>query len=193
MSGAYSSGVANVKGSALASRVNWVRLNHGPDGVEKLCEAVSPRLAAEVREGIKVANWYEFEKFIELNTEIDRLFGTGDGALIRELGSWGAEANLTTIYRLFYKVGTIRWVMARAARLWHLHYDDGRLTLRELAGNEIELAIEDFPTPHCAHCQSVMGWAEKSIQLSGGEDVKASIAACRHQGATVCRIRGRWS
>ena len=68
-----------------------------------------------------------------------------------------------------------------------------RLTLRELAGNEIELAIEDFPTPHCAHCQSVLGWAEKSIELSGGEDVRTSIAACRHQGATVCRLRGRWS
>jgi hypothetical protein len=173
--------------------VNWVRLNHGHNGVEKLCEAVSPKLAAEVREGIKVANWYNFEEFIELNTEIDKLFGTGDGSLIRTLGSWGAEANLTTIYRLFYKVGTVRWVMARAARLWHLHYDEGRLSLRELAGNEIELVIEDFPTPHCAHCQSVLGWAEKSIALSGGEDVKGAIAACRHQGAPVCRLRGRWS
>lgn len=182
-----------MKGSALASRVNWVRLNHGPGGVERLREAVSPELAREIEAGIKVATWYPFEDFVELNVEIDRLFGQGDGALVKELGRWGAEANLTTIYRLFYKVGTVRWVMARAARLWHLHYDAGRLTLRELAGHEIELAIEDFPTPHCAHCQSVMGWAEKSIELSGGEDVRTTLASCRHQGATACRVRGRWT
>ena len=182
-----------MKGSALASRVNWVRLNHGPDGLERLCEAVSAPLCQSIRDGIKVASWYDFDAFVELNTTIDRLFAKGDGALIKELGRWGAEANLTTIYRLFYKVGTIRWVMARAARLWHMHYDDGRLTLKELAGNEIELSIEDFPTPHCAHCQSVLGWAEKSIELSGGEDPRASITACRHQGATTCRIRGRWA
>jgi len=181
-----------VKGSALASRVNWVRLNHGPGGLDRLCEAVSAPLAQAIRDGFKAATWYDFAAFIELNTEIDRVFGTGDGALIRELGRWGAEANLTTIYRLFYKVGTVRWVMARAARLWHLHYDAGRLTLRELAGNEIELGIEDVPDPHCAHCESVAGWAEKSIELSGGEGARVSISSCRHQGADVCRIRGRW-
>lgn len=182
-----------MKGSALATRVSWVRLNHGQGGVDRLCEAVSADLAQVVRDGVRVADWYDFALFVELNTAIDERFGQGDGALIKELGRWGAEANLTTIYRLFFKVGTVRWVLARAARLWHLHYDAGRLAVRELAGNEVELSIEDFPTPHCAHCQSVQGWVEKSIELSGGEDVKTSITSCRHQGGASCRIRGRWT
>jgi hypothetical protein len=38
----------------------------------------------------------------------------------------------------------------------------------------------------------VLGWAEKSIALSGGEDARATNTACRHQGATTCRLRGRW-
>lgn len=184
--------MANVKGSALATRVTWLRLNHGQDGVDRLCAQVSPGLAGAVRDGIAVARWYPFEQFVELVDTIERLFGKGDGTLVHELGRYGADASLTTIYRLFYRVGTVRWVMARAARLWHLHYDAGRLEVRE-GPEHIELAIEDFPTPDCTHCRSVRGWAERSVELSGGEDVVTEVTACRKQGAASCCIRAKWT
>jgi hypothetical protein len=189
---AYTNDVANVKGSALATRVTWVRLNHGQDGVDRLCAQVSPALAEAVKGGIAVARWYPFEQFVELVKTVDRLFGTGDGKLIHELGRFGADANLTTIYRLFFRVGTVRWVMARAARLWHLHYDAGTLELRERP-DAIDLAIQDFPTPDCTHCASVRGWAERSIELSGGEDVTTEMVECRQRGGATCCMRARWT
>jgi hypothetical protein len=184
--------VANVKGSALATRVTWVRLNHGQGGMDRLTAQVSPELAAALTAGIAVARWYPFEQFIELIETIERIFGTGDGKLTHELGRYGADANLTTIYRLFYRVGTVRWVMARAARLWHLHYDAGRLELREHP-DSIELVIRDFPTPNCAHCASVRGWAERSIELSGGEQVTTEIVTCRRKDGAVCCMRAKWT
>jgi hypothetical protein len=188
---AYTRYVANVKGSALASRVTWVRLNHGQDGIDRVCAQVSPALAEVVRAGPAVARWYPVAMLVELAETLDRLFGAGDGALIHALGRYGAEANLTTIYRLFYRVGTVRWVMARAARLWHLHYDGGRLEVRE-SPESIDLDIVDFPEPSCTHCHSVRGWAERSIELSGGEQVETTMAACRKRGDAVCTIRCRW-
>ena len=184
--------MANVKGSALATRVTWVGLNHGQGGLDRLCAQVSPELAREVRAGIAVARWYPFEQFVELVRAIDRVFGKGDGALTHELGRYGADAALTTIYRLFYRVGTVRWVMARAARLWHLHYDAGKLELREHP-DTIELVISEFPTPDCTHCGSVRGWAERSIELSGGEAVQTELVSCRQRGDGECCMRARWS
>lgn len=184
--------MANVKGTALATRVTWISLNHGQSGLDRLCAQVSPELAESVRSGIAVARWYPFDQFVELVGTIDRLFGKGDGVLTHQLGRQGADAALTTIYRLFYRVGTVRWVMARAARLWHLHYDAGKLELREHP-DAIELAIQDFPTPDCTHCHSVRGWAERSIELSGGEAVETAIVECRKQGGAVCCIRAKWA
>ena len=46
---------------------------------------------------------------------------------MRALGRYGADANLTTIYRLFFKVGTVHWILGRAVRLWSAHYDSGYL------------------------------------------------------------------
>ncbi len=184
--------MANVKGTAFTSRLLWVRLSHGQEGVERLAASVEAPLAQLVREGAVMSRWYPFEQFVELNLAIDRTWGKGDLSLIRSLGRHGADANLTTIYRLFYKVGTVKWILARASRLWGMHYDSGDLYVDMYPGREVGLRIEKFETPHQAHCLSVLGWAERSIELSGGADVKIAEIACRTRGGPACRFRASW-
>ena len=184
--------MANVKGSALSSRVLWVQLGHGSAGLDRLISQCSPALRAHIQEGIAKAKWYPFDEFIELNVLIDRLFGRGDLGLVKQLGRHGADANLTTIYRLFYKVGTVKWILARASRLWGMHYDSGDLHVDMYPGREVGLRIEGFETPHQAHCLSVLGWAERSIELSGGNDVKIAEITCRTRGGPMCRFRASW-
>jgi len=181
-----------VKGSALASRILWVSLNHGKSGVARLAAAVGPDLRALIEGRVTRSAWYPFERFVELNEQIDRMFGAGDLALVKELGRYGADANLTTIYRLFYKVGTVQWLLARASRLWGLHYDAGRLIVRAPGGREVEFEIVDYDTPHPTHCLSVGGWIERSVELSGGKDVQLEELACRARGDDRCRMRVRW-
>lgn len=185
--------MANVKGSALASRILWVRLNHGEAGLDRLAGSVSDELRTVLSEGAVMSRWYPFEQFVELNQVIDGVFGKGDLGLIRTLGRHGADANLTTIYRLFFKVGTVKWVMARAARLWGMHYDSGRLLVRQSPGKEVELTIDDFATPHRIHCLSVQGWGERSVELSGARDVALDELGCRARGDEACRFRLNWT
>ena len=138
------------------------------------------------------SQWYPFEIFVDLNESIDRLFGRGDLSVVKTLGRFGADANLTTIYRLFYMVGTVKWIMDRAARLWDLHYDSGRLLVVRQPGNAVELRIVKFATPHRTHCLSVQGWAERSVELSGGQDVKLEEPGCRARGDAECNLLLSW-
>lgn len=190
-SGVYS-GVANVKGSALSSRVLWVQLNHGAAGVDRLLPQCSTELRASIEGGIHKARWYPFDQFIELITTIDRLFGKGDLSLVPELARHGADANLTTIYRLFYKVGTTHWILGRAVRLWSAHYDSGYLEVLTRGPKTAVLRIRDFATPHPVHCMSVLGWAGRSIELSGGRDVKGEETKCRTRGDDWCQLESSW-
>ena len=183
----------NVKGSALASRILWVRLNHGEAGLDRLAGGVSDELRGMLQEGAVMSRWYPFEQFVELNKVIDGVFGKGDLGLIRTLGRHGADANLTTIYRLFFKVGTVKWIMARAARLWGMHYDSGRLLVRQSPGKEVTLTVDGFATPHRVHCLSVQGWAERSVELSGARDVVLDELACRARGDETCAFRITWT
>ena len=183
----------NVKGSAIGSRVLWVRLHHGEEGVERLCAQLSAAAAAVVREPPHKATWYPFEVFVELNEAIDRVFGRGDLELLQDLGRYGADANLTTVYRLFYMVGTPKWILDRAARLWDLHYDSGRLVIERFPGNEAEARILDFATPHITHCKSVFAWCQRSIELSGARDVHGVEVRCRLRGDAECAFHATWS
>jgi hypothetical protein len=183
----------NVKGSAIESRVLWVRLHHGEDGVRKLCEVLSPEARAIVRQPPHKATWYPFPVFVELNEKIDKVFGKGDLSIVTELGRHGADANLTTVYRLFYMAGTPKWILDRASRLWDLHYDSGRLVLTRYPGNEIEARIVGFATPHITHCLSVFGWCQRSLELSGARDVDAAEIKCRTRGDAECVFHVTWA
>ncbi len=189
---AYSSGVANVKGSALASRVLWVELGHGAAGMGRLLSQASPELRASVEGGVHKAKWYPFAQFVEINVLLDRLFGRGDLGLIRELGRFGADANLTTIYRLFFKVGTVHWILGRAVRLWSAHYDSGFLEIMTRGPKTTVLRIRGYDTPAQVHCMSVMGWCERSIELSGGKRVTISEPLCRTRGDELCQFEASW-
>ena len=184
--------MSNVKGSALASRLLWVRLGHGEAGLERLEHQASPELQPTLVNGVAMARWYPLAQFIELIELIDRLFGKGDGALIKELGKFGAEANLKTVYKLFYKVGTVRWILGRAARLWGAHYDAGQMLVVDEKPGETTLEIADFDTPHRVHCLSVAGWAEKSVEISGGVDANVEELSCRARGDERCLLRVTW-
>jgi hypothetical protein len=189
---AYSSGVANVKGSALASRVLWVQLGHGSTGVDRMLAQCSPELRGSIESGLHKAKWYPFDQFVELNLVIDRLFGTGDLKLVRQLGRHGADANLTTIYRLFFKVGTVHWILGRAARLWTAHYDSGMLEIMTRGPRAAVGRIRGFATPHQVHCLSVAGWCERSVELSGGGAAEVVETRCRTRGDELCQLEINW-
>lgn len=184
--------MANVKGSALSSRVLWVQLNHGAAGLARLLPQCSIELRATIEGGIAKAKWYPLDQFIELITTIDRLFGKGDLGLVEELARHGADANLTTIYRLFYKVGTAHWILGRAVRLWSAHYDSGYLEVLTRGPKTAVLRIRGFDAPHKVHCMSVMYWALRSIELSGGGAVTSKETKCRLAGDEYCQFESTW-
>ena len=184
--------MANVKGSALSSRILWVQLEHGDAGYKRLLHQASPELRSAIEMGINKAKWYSFELFVELNETLDRLFGTGDRALIKPLGRFGADANLKTIYRLFYKIGSVHWILGRAVRLWSAHYDSGFLEVATRGPKAAVLRIRGFATPHAAHCLSVLGWAERSIELSGGKHPIIEESLCRTRGDDFCQLDVVW-
>jgi hypothetical protein len=184
--------VTQVKGSALASRVLWVELNHGSAGVARLLRQCTPELRAFIEEGIAKPKWYPFEQFVELNTVIDRLFGSGDLALVRELGRAGADMNLTTIYRLFYKLGSVHWILGRGVRLWSAHYDSGFCEIAPRGAKAAEIRIRGFATPDRTHCLSVLGWIERSIELSGGTRTVVEETACRMRDDEYCQLDAKW-
>ena len=184
--------MAQCKGLAVSSRLHWVEQHHGAGGFEKLKAALRPEHQALVAQHILPHAWVPMELFIDVNVAADRLFGAGDLALCQTMGAWAAEATLPRLFRLFYRLGSPMFIFERAAKLWSAHYDTGRLEPSRDASGVVHLIIRDVENPHRAHCLSVLGWAAKSIELSGSKVTLAAEARCRTRGDPECEIRLAW-
>ena len=182
--------MANVKGSALTSRVLWVRL--GTARREKRsCSLRSRRscgrtssAASRKRSGIRSTS------SSSSTSRSIALFGRGDLGLVKQLGRFGADANLTTIYRLFFKVGSPSWILSRTLRLWSAHYDSGYAEITTRGPNGAVLRIRGVATRIARTVCRWPGWAERSIELSGGERAFVEESRCR-TAATIC-VSSMW-
>jgi hypothetical protein len=184
--------MGQVKGSAVTARVRYVRELFGEDGYRRLVAALLPAHRALLGARVQPHAWVPYEFFIDVNVTADRLFAAGDLMLCYEMGRYGAEINLPTLYRIFYQLANPLFIFGKAARIWDVHYDSGRLVTLKDGPQAVRLRIEDFESPHRAHCLSVLGWASRSVELSGGTLSDVRESACRTLGDPFCELGLAW-
>lgn len=183
--------MGEVKGSAIAARIRFIRERSSEDTLRAIRAQLTPEHRALVERGVLPHAWVPFELFVSLSVEIDRVLGKGDLALCRELGGYAARVNLPTLYRIFYRIGSLQFILRKAARLWEVHYTSGQMEA-ETGDDWAKLRIVGFDTPHRAHCLSVLGWAEASAVLSGVTVIRAEETRCRLHGDDVCELSLGW-
>ena len=184
--------MAQVKGSMLVARLQYVRERHGAAAQERLLASLPAPDEAFLRGSLLPHGWAPYETFVSMSVAIDQMFGRGDMALCYELGRHAAGVNLPTLYKIFYRLGTPLFVFRKAARLWEVHYDSGRLIPIQEGPTTVRLRICDFADPHEAHCLSVKGWAARSVELSGATLVALDEDRCRRRGDAACEFVLGW-
>jgi hypothetical protein len=183
--------MAQVKGSALLARLQFVEERHGEDGVARVLDALVPAHRTLLGDLLPHA-WAPHDAFIDLCVVIDRLFGKGDLALCYDMGRHAAETNLPTLYRLFYRLGTPLYIFRKAARVWEIHYDSGRLAPVQEGPSQVRIRVLDYEQPHRAHCLSIKGWAARSVEMSGAVIDAIAEDKCRLWGDSTCEMWLRW-
>ena len=180
----------NVKGTALRARLRYVEERAGIDGYRRFVDALSPETRAIVDARILASAWYPFAAFVELCEIIDRQLGHGDLALCDELGRYACDANLPTLYKIFFRMADVRYIIRRAAAAWRVNYDEGAMTVVREGDHEVVLRME-VPAPHRAHCLSVRGWMVRAGELSGAKGVRV-VESCRVHGDPQCEFAMTW-
>jgi len=184
--------MAQVKGSALLARLRFVEERHGADALGRLFGALDPGLRGRLQGEVLPHAWVPFDDFVALCAAIDGLFGKGDLALCYDMGRHAAEVNLPTLYRIFYRFGSPLYIFRKAARLWEVHYDSGRLAPVQEGEHQVRIRVLDFEKPHRAHCLSILGWAARSVEMSGAVIEELREDRCRLWGDSTCEMWLRW-
>jgi hypothetical protein len=184
--------MSSVKGAAITARLRFVRERQGEAGLKRVLQALPEAGRAALEANVLPGAWVPYDVFVDLCVTIDRLFGRGDLALCHEMGRYAADVNLPTLYRIFYRLGSPQFILRKAAQLWSVHYDSGKLATIEEGKGAVRLEMVGFERPHRAHCLSVLGWAARSVELSGGAVKSAEEERCRTRGDEICELALRW-
>jgi hypothetical protein len=180
----------NVKGTVLKARLRYVEERGGDDASRHFLDALSPETRTLIEGRVLPNRWYPFAALIEMCEVIDRQLGNGDLELCHQLGRYACDANLPTLYKIFFRMADVLYIIRRAAAAWRVSYDEGTMTVVNEGDHVVTMRMQ-VPAPHRAHCLSVRGWIVRAGELSGAKDVRVD-ERCRLHGDSHCEFTLHW-
>ncbi len=177
----------HMRASTILARMDYIRRLRGAPAVDEVLAAMPPALADEVRSAVVASLWVRFETVMAFIAATDKVVGRGDLALVRPMARHAARTNMPLLYRIFYKLGSVEYIMTKAAAVWHAHYDSGVATSVKVPGG-LRFSIAGFATPHRIHCLTILGWAEEIVSLCEATINDAREVQCRLRGGAVCEF-----
>jgi hypothetical protein len=184
---------ARVQVATVRLRDVFVETRFGVEAHQRFRMTASPQLrelltsAQDPKSG-----WVEFDLFIEATVLADRLFGRGDLALASQIGKFAAGHSAGIWKRLFMRHVSPETVLGMAAGLWSHHYDGGKMISRAFGATGLHVEIADWPKPHRAHCLSMGGWMEGSLEMGPRKKPALRELSCRALGARTCEFQLTW-
>jgi hypothetical protein len=177
--------------SLLRARQSFMRVNWGDAGVTRYYEAL-PDAVRQHLDGTLRDEWLPIEHLVEATVAIDRLFGTGDLALVWEIGRHSGRMGRGEWTAFAIRHTPLSIILKLAHRVWRYHFTAGRF-VSQSQGSAVRISIEDFPTPHRAICLAVGGWAEATVELGPRDDIVVKEMSCAARGDPSCIFEARWT
>lgn len=179
-----------VRAATVRVRDRFVKERLGEASHRRYREAASAGLIDVLTNGAD--RWVDFAHFVESTELACRLFAEGDTTFARQIGAYGAEANMGVWRTLVYRILSPQTVLNIASGLWSQHYQGGRLVALSSGEHGVRLRIEDFPAPHRVHCLSIEGWLKRSLELGKPTRVVVAKTSCRLYGGDACELVAEW-
>ncbi len=181
-----------IKGNLVRSRARYVRESYGEPTLRLLAEGLDEVARAYLMSPPLPGNWCDLGPLMALDRAIvERLMhGRVDG--MRQLGREVASYDLSTLYKLFMRVGSPGFVLSRLGAAYRTYISRGELAIRvEAHTAEVELLNGVLPFYFCA--EGIPGWITMAAEKSGATEVEVRQRSCRHHGARSCQWSVSWT
>ncbi|HSJ76965.1 MAG TPA: hypothetical protein VK899_12440 [Gemmatimonadales bacterium] len=179
-----------VKGAMVRAHLQFVRDRLGEAAMAKTLAALPPAVAHEVQ-GVLTGTWCAFENLILLDRAIARAAGKDERELMRELGRYSAQINLSTVYRAFHR-DDIHEFFRHSATLHRQFQDFGTCEYEHLGEGHGRISVHNAVCYSPAYCSSEVGYLEQVIATHGGTAASVTETACQCTGDDRCTFELRW-
>lgn len=179
-----------VKGAMVRAHMQFVRDRLGEPALAHTLSILPPAVAAEVH-GALASTWCAFESLIVLDRTIARVASRDERDLVRELGRYSAQINLSTIYRAFHR-DDIHEFFRNSAMLNRQFQDFGDCEYEAVGKTQGRISIRNAVCYSPAYCTSETGYLEQVIATHGGTAASVTESTCQCAGDDRCTFELRW-
>lgn len=159
-----------VKGGSIASKLDFVRDEHGQEAERELRAFLETRGAPQILE----ASWYPFQLYDEvLRHLVDEHLG-GETERLREVGRYSARRSLTGTYSVYVRPGGFPAFLERSASFHGRYYSTGSLEVVEASedGRHFRLVQEGAPVYTRPDLEVACGFYCEAAEMMGLSDVR---------------------
>lgn len=184
--------MAQVKGTAVQASLRYVRERFGDDALARVVEALPEADRAAFGHGALASSWYGMDGFLRFMQEAEKQLHAQEPDVVRRMGRASCDYGLTTVYKIFFKVGSPEFIISRAAHVFSSYYDTGELRIVESGPGRAVAELAGFEGGAPQFCDRIFGWMQRTLELAGAKGLRSAHSACVHRGDPVCRFEGSW-
>lgn len=183
--------MARVKGTAVQSSLRYVRERFGEAPLAAILDALG-EADRRALEGVLASSWYDVSLFLRFMVEAERQLRAQEPSLARKMGRASCDYGLTTVYKIFFRIGSPEFIIGRAARVFSSYYDTGELCILETRPGRCLAELRGFEGGAPQFCERIFGWMQRTLELAGAKNLRPRHDVCVHRGGAVCRFEGDW-
>ncbi len=184
--------MAKVKGTAVQSSLRYVRERFGDESLGRVLAALPAEDRRALEGGVLASSWYDVATFLRFMVEAERQLGAQEKDVVRRMGRASCDYGITTVYKVFFKIGSPEFIIGRAARVFSSYYDTGELRIAESGPGRAVAELTGFEGGAPQFCERIFGWMQRTLERAGAANLRSRHEVCVHRGGAVCRFEGDW-
>jgi hypothetical protein len=180
------------KGTALKATVKYVQEKLDKAARESFIAGLPEGLAGYFRKPAFATEWYPADDMADLMVRLARHTGRPEREVAWEIGRHSSDEGLNTVYKIFIRLGNPEFIIRKAAYVWNTYYSEGVFEVELTPPRRAVLTLKGCRMPHETLCMRVAGWMQRTLEHSGGKNVRVDHAACTLQGRDVEEFIVSW-
>ncbi len=143
---------------------------------EPFFQAFLGRLSPEAKKDFLSAisvTWVDIEIYAEIIEKAAPLIYPNDSKCLEKLGTYLVKEHLPKLYKIFFPVFSLKFVITKSTRIWPHYYDTGASHIENFAvkeggqGYRLTMVVTGFPELPKVLRKLVSGWIYGMMEICG--------------------------
>lgn len=162
--------MAKVKGTTLVM-IRTLLQEAGSHVEEKFLGRLTPE-DRDLFINLNPPNWVPVETAYRICLQAAPFLGCAGEHPILELIQKTSPRNFNTIYKAFFRVASISFIIKRAAAIWATVNDSGKAYIENSKPNQADFVVKEYPQMHTYIYEATCGHIMTLLKHTGAKNIK---------------------